>query len=244
MEIDMDNKEWPDDGAWLKGVNAGNPFTVPAGYFDDLSQRILSYVQLEDLKQADAAEGFTVPENYFTELTNNIESRIAIEEMLEGKPHGHTVPDLYFEQLEEQISSRIQLEEMADVHTNAFTVPDEYFNQLSESILQKTVEHDNQLKRSVIRKLYSSAAFKYATAACIVLIAGVGIFVTQTNKPQADHSQSYLHQQLMQIPTSDIRSYLQTQTDANDLEHTVASEGTDFNDANLQNALQDELETQ
>ena len=54
----------------LKQVNPNNPFTVPDGYFDELEQQIMSYINLDELKTGSASDGFTVPENYFDEFND------------------------------------------------------------------------------------------------------------------------------------------------------------------------------
>ena len=85
-----------------------------------------------------------------------------------------TVPDNYFATLGEQISSRIMVEESMNGRAEGFAVPDGYFDKLQGAILDKTVKtvQREQQRRGVIRKLISSGAFKYATAACLVL--GIG----------------------------------------------------------------------
>ncbi|WP_158824865.1 hypothetical protein [Mucilaginibacter lacusdianchii] len=342
MEIDMENMQWPDEDAVLRMFPKGSPFTVPDGYFDDLSQRLQSYVHLDDLKQDEPAYGFTVPENYFDdlssqiqsriaieealpkdtlgltvpenyfdelssniqsriaieeitsaedagfkvpegyfdELSNNIQSRIAIDEMVNaeddgftvpqgyfdelssnlmsriaiedmaGQPNeaGYVIPEGYFDQLHEQITGRIQLEESVNAD-NAFTVPEGYFSQLTESILSQTSEKQEAkvvimqpARRSIIRKLVSSAALKYASAACFALIVGVAIYVKQGASPEAQHKNSVLHKELSEIPASAIESYLEQQTDASDSEHTVVTESTQLDINSLKAALQDDLD--
>ncbi len=126
----MDNREWLDDYNALKQVNTNNPFTVPSGYFDEMEQRITSYIHLEEMKPEN--EGFTIPENYFDDLSANIQSRIAIEEMA-GDGDGFAVPEDYFNELSNNIQSRIAIEEMAAAE-DGFTVPENYFDELSANI--------------------------------------------------------------------------------------------------------------
>ncbi len=97
----MENKDWLNDYPSLKQINSANPFTVPAGYFDDLGDRIVSRKNLEDIKNNAPEGGFTVPENYFDELTNNIQSRITSEGAAK-EASGFTVPENYFEELTSQ----------------------------------------------------------------------------------------------------------------------------------------------
>lgn len=240
MKSDMEDKEWLDDNMSLKLVNPKNPFTVPAGYFDDLEQRITSYIHLNELKND--ANNFTVPENYFDELSANIQSRIAIEELANADEHGFAVPENYFNTLEENIQARILIEETLN-ETDHFTVPADYFNQLNKNILNKTVNQDIIKRKGVVRKMFASGSFKYAAAACFALVIGTGIFVKEVTDPVAVHNSSFLHQQISTLPVSDIQSYLQQDVDANDTQHAVIDEGAPVNDAGLNNALQDINET-
>ena len=268
----MEDKEWLDDSMSLKQVSPNNPFTVPAGYFDELEQRITSRIHLDELK-AGGPEGFTVPENYFDELSANIQSRIAIEEFADAEEHGFAVPENYFDELSANIQSRVAIEEIVNADEHAFTVPEnyfdnlqaqinariaveeelgeteehftvpaDYFNKLNESILNKTVNHDQDIvkrKKGIVRKMFASGAFKYAAAACFALVIGTGIFIKQITDPTAEHNSSFLHQQISTLPVSDIQSYLQQDVDANDTQHAVIDEGAPVNDDGLSNALQD-----
>jgi hypothetical protein len=340
MEIDIEHKDWPEDDSWRQKLPTGNPFGVPAGYFDDLSERIISGVHLEAIKQADLLGGFTLPENYFTELSsniqsrltieeaaasetegftvptnyfeelsgniqsriaieevlgnttehftlpqgyfeelsgnirsriaieetldntaesftvpqgyfdelsNNIQSRVALEEALTGE--GFTVPQGYFDELNSNIQSRIQLEEATTADNNAFAVPNDYFARLQDSIVSKTTFQEEakvvQLpsRQGAIRKLVSTAAFKYASAACFALVIGVAIYVKEASVPSG-HNTAYLHKELSEIPVDDIRAYLETQTDATETERKVIADGTRFDDNTLRDALRDYVETQ
>lgn len=127
----MDNKEWLNEHETLKKVNSGNPFTVPAGYFDELQQRITSSVFLEGLTPQ---AGFSIPEGYFNELENNIQSRINIEAALQHSKGDFTVPDNYFDDMQGQIAARIAIEETMNGKTEGFEVPDNYFDVLQAQI--------------------------------------------------------------------------------------------------------------
>ena len=67
-----------------------------------------------------------------------------------------------------------------------FAVPEGYFEALNESILAKTVNAEEETKvvpinrnRGVVRRLFRSTAFKYATAACFAMALGGGILLFQ-----------------------------------------------------------------
>ncbi|MEO6148769.1 MAG: hypothetical protein ABIN95_02090 [Mucilaginibacter sp.] len=169
MKNEMDNKNWLDEFNALKQVNPNNPFTVPSGYFSDLTERIVSLKNIAALniehdgfsvpenyfndlsgniqsritiESALNVEntGFKVPENYFDELGNNIESRIAIQEIIGNENAGFEVPQGYFEDMQQQITARIAIEETLNASTEeTFAVPAGYFDKLNAAILDKTV---------------------------------------------------------------------------------------------------------
>jgi hypothetical protein len=243
MKSDMENKDWLNDYMSLKQVSNANPFTVPDGYFDDLGDRIVSAKNLDELKNSNPLDGFIVPENYFGELAANIQSRIAVEDIL-SKEEDFTVPEGYFDSLAQQIQSRILIEETLGAPAEQFTVPEGYFNELNKNILAKTVEAENTNRKGIVRKLFTSTAFKYATAACFAVAIGGGILLNQfTTNQVPDHKNTFLHKQLSKVPVDEIKSYLQLNVDAGDTQQTVASEGTTVNDGDLKNALQNYVDS-
>ncbi|MEO8884419.1 MAG: hypothetical protein ABI367_00035 [Mucilaginibacter sp.] len=241
MKSDIGNKEWLNDYGQLKKVNPNNPFTVPEGYFNELSRRIVSGIRLNDLKQNEQQE-FSVPENYFDDLSGNIMSRINIEQTL-NQQTGFTVPDNYFEQLNAQIHSRVVVEEVLVTTPQALTVPEGYFDQLNKNILNQTVNLDMVKRKGIIRQLYNAPAFKYATAACFVAIVGAGLFFRPTSDITA-HKSSYLHKQLSGVSDQEMESYLKLYADGNEAQHIINAEGLTVNDARLQSDLNDYVDSQ
>lgn len=134
MARDIENKEWLNDYDRLKQVSKTNPFTVPDGYFDELSDRIKSVVRLDEMKNSISSTGFSVPENYFENLAANIQSRIAVEEMLDTQNTGLAVPRNYFDELSSNIQSRIAIEQAMTGSEDSLTVPEGYFEHLSSNI--------------------------------------------------------------------------------------------------------------
>jgi len=225
----MENRDWLNEYVSLKHVNANNPFTVPDGYFNGLSERIVAGIKLDELKSKTPLDGFTVPENYFEELSSNIQSRINIEKVLNTENAGFTVPENYFEELNAQITSRIFVEEALAGSTETLAVPQDYFNQLNKKILNKTVTAAPPVKRKgAVIRLLSSTAFKYATAACLTIMVGTGVLLQTAFSPKAVHNRSYLHKELSKVPVDELQEYLQlnaesTATDDPDLENAVQS---------------------
>jgi hypothetical protein len=243
MKSDMEHKDWINAYLTLKKVNPVNPFTVPEGYFDSLEDRIVSYKNLEELKKNESSGGFAVPENYFEELTGNIQSRINIDAALNKEEPGFAIPEGYFDSLEQQIQSRIFIEEALNEGTGDFAVPEGYFNKLNAAILNKTVNADEVRRHAVVRKLFASTAFKYATAACFALFLGGGILLSELTSVNSDHKHTFLHKQLSGVSAADIKDYLQLNVDAGDTQQTVVTEGTSVDNDKLKNALQDKADS-
>ena len=301
----MENKDWLNDYKSLQQVSKANPFVVPDGYFDNLSNRIVSHKNLSELKGEAGNGGFAVPENYFEDLESNILSRVNIDSTLNIEGSGFTVPgdyfdnlteqiqsrifieealgqaevpfavpEGYFDALEEQIQSRVFIEEALGEQNKAFTVPDgyfdnltqqiqsrvfieealgepevpfdvpvNYFDELNAAILDKTINAVKIRKKGVVRRLFASTAFKYATAACFALAIGGGILISEINDPVNVHNRSYLHKQLSGVPIDEIKSYLQLNVDAGDTQQTVATEGVAVDDASLKDALQNDVDS-
>ncbi|GGH21368.1 hypothetical protein [Mucilaginibacter phyllosphaerae] len=266
MKSDMEHNEWADKEMSLERFSKENPFTVPSGYFEEAGQRILSLLKLDEFKHDDAAQGFTVPADYFEELSANIQSRINIEAVANTDEDGFTVPEGYFNQLtntiqsriniesaagsnaeafsvpagyfdnlQQQITARIAVEEIADKQPG-FTVPDGYFEKLNTAILNKTVNQEAVIRKTIVRKLWASNTFKYATAACLALIIGAGAFLRDVQQP-VTHTQTFLHKQVSNIPVDEIKDYLELNIDANDTRGLMDNDkqiNTDALDADLQ----------
>ena len=214
-------------------------FTVPANYFEDLSSNIQSRIFVEEALNIENA-GFTVPENYFEELNSQITSRIFVEETLNTEHTGFTVPENYFEELSSQITSRIFVEEVLAETDESFTVPANYFNQLNASILNKTVKQGvvkRKNKGNVVR-MFSSTAFKYATAACLLVMVGTGVLMQTVFSPTAIHNRSYLHKELSKVPANEIQEYLELNADEVLNATSTDAESASVDNPELDNALQ------
>ncbi len=250
MNSERGNREWLNEYMSLKQVNPENPFTVPEGYFDESEQQIVSFIKLDALKTGAPSQGFTMPENYFEELSDNIHSRINIEEALDKEATGFEVPEGYFENLSQQIQSRIMVGEALNEPVETFAVPQDYFNQLTENILNKTTNQPEITKpevvkrKGIVRQLFATPAFKYATAACLTLAVGATIFLSQSsNNVVVSHNSTFLHKSLSAIPVGEIQDYLQLTVDPSDDTRTLIDESKQVDADNLSNDLQDELDT-
>jgi hypothetical protein len=226
-------------------------FTVPENYFDELGSNIKSRITVEEALNPEY-QGFSVPENYFDELSSNIQSRIAIDELVNNEAEGFTLPENYFETLSANIQSRITVEQHISSEAESFTVPENYFEQLSQNILNKTVNQEQVTakvvtlpvavkKKGIVRRMFASPTFRYATAACFALLLGIGVVIRNGESP-VKHDHSFLHEQLSTVPVDEIKSYLQLHADANDTP-TLMDGGQQINSANLDEDLSDYLDS-
>ncbi|RKR82324.1 hypothetical protein BDD43_2500 [Mucilaginibacter gracilis] len=192
-------------------LNNGKGFTIPEGYFEQLTGNIESRIAVDEL--LNKSPGFTVPENYFDQLTGDIESRIAVDELLNSEA-GFNIPEGYFEQLTGNIESRLAVEQFAD-NEKGFIVPEAYFEGLEARIIQNTINVSAPAPTgtAIVRKLWTTTAFKYASAACFSLIVGAAVLTSEFNDT-AIHNRSDLHKALSKISKSDMENYLELNGDA------------------------------
>jgi len=273
MTIEIENKEWPEDGKLPKLVDKANPFAVPEGYFEGLDERIMSAVKMDELKNSTPEMGFTVPNNYFEQLSSNIQAAIVVDELVNKKDTGFTVPAGYFENLSDNILSRIAVEAAAEAGdgfevpvgyfenlnsqiqsrvfveetlsaNETFTVPEGYFEQLNAKILNQTVTQDVVKRKGGVIRLMRSTAFRYATAACFVLVAGAGMLFWPSAKNVDVHNESYLHTELSNVPLDELQGYIEASMDGSDIQHTVGVEELQVKDAAFNAALQDYVDVQ
>lgn len=210
-------------------------FAVPQGYFEQLTGNIQSRINLESARNSE--QSFAVPNGYFEELADNIQSRINLENAVEAAP-GFSVPAAYFENLHSNITARIAVEEALDADKHEFAVPDGYFEKLNNSILNRTVNQEVVIRKTIVRKLWASNTFKYATAACLALVIGTGVFLKEAATPTS-HTKSYLHTQLSGVPVDEIKDYLDLRTEGSDpLIESDKQINTDILDANLQDYIE------
>lgn len=107
MQYKDSDKEWQKDAPIFASMNRLNPFSVPAGYFERLSEQVKAKALIES-ERFEAKDEFLLPDHYFEELTQRINSRIAIESVLSRvNEQGFTVPVGYFESLNSRIQSRV-----------------------------------------------------------------------------------------------------------------------------------------
>nr|WP_121273922.1 hypothetical protein [Pedobacter schmidteae] len=107
MDNNLENNDWKKEAPLLATLPVSHPFSVPEGYFENLSLQLTDSIYLEKLKNEIPAPGFEVPDNYFNDLQQQISSEILANRLKTVAPVGdYAVPAHYFEQLQAKIQSK------------------------------------------------------------------------------------------------------------------------------------------
>jgi hypothetical protein len=122
-----------------------------------------------------------------------------IEDNLKGRFGGadFAVPDNYFEQLNQEIQTRVVVERLKALQVSGgFVVPEHYFEQLNAKINNKL--HDTSTKQPKVIRLWHTDLFKYATAACFILVAAAGLYINnQQSTPAVPDATELSYEQIL-----------------------------------------------
>jgi hypothetical protein len=151
---------------------------------------------------------FSAPDNYFDELQNRINQSIFVDGLMQRENQGFTVPQNYFEDLSNQIESRVAVEQMKSLaKTDGFKTPLNYFETLQADILSKT---SGATQKTKVMRLWGSDFMKYASAACLFLVIGSGLYFTQQSKVTQTASLELAKEQVLyDIDESTILEHIQ-----------------------------------
>lgn len=200
---------------------------VPAGYFEKLQQNILSKVSEEKLKDQIKTDGFSHPDDYFYSLQHNILLKVS-EDNLKSKvtQDGFEIPSLYFNEFNDQISAKIITDNLKQVvPTDGFEAPKEYFEALTAKItksihagLASDLPGEVPI-RSIKRRIPWN---KYAVAASLVAILGIGSYFGIQNSSQEQKNLTHVSDQeiinyLAQTGNSDDLLYVAKYIDDEDI---------------------------
>lgn len=187
---------------FMAGLEKVNPFTVPKGYFDVLSDDIFvalkeeypGSIRIHTIPEAE------VPQGYFENLADNILSKIKVQENTETAAselralspmlysiqgdNVFEVPHNYFHHLPAVTMHRINKETVADElkilspvlfgiqNKNVFEVPQGYFESFADNMMAKVQPQETKVI-SMGRR--SSSFMKYAVAAVFTGIMALGV---------------------------------------------------------------------
>jgi uncharacterized protein YihD (DUF1040 family) len=199
-----------------------HPYEVSEGYFDEMEEKVMAQVQIQDLKNHE------VSTQYFEDLTSNILSQIKIETLKKAgipnvgkdyfdnleteilaktkfdifKTKGNTPTPLgYFDKLEEQILAKKNIDILKVANLPATTKG--YFEKLEDEILGKTL---NQKK---VNFLLKKGGLKYfRNAAAVLLISVISVLVYKKTQPKdafSDISNEEMIAYLADQPLTDLQ---------------------------------------
>jgi hypothetical protein len=83
MKLKHSDSKWEEDAPTLAAIKRVNPFVVPSGYFESLTDQLNSKARIEEKIAIEAIQslvpstGFTVPEAYFSDLGERIQTKLA-----------------------------------------------------------------------------------------------------------------------------------------------------------------------
>lgn len=171
-------------------------------------------------------------------MGKNIENEEWREEAptLSGLPvsRDFSVPTNYFGELSANIQAKASLENLKSITSdNAFEVPNGYFDQMRSDIIAKTQTP------SRIVKLWRSNVLKYASAACFVLVAGLGVYFNQEQPQQAvNYADIATEQMLFDIDEDVIIEHIQS---SNTVPQQVSADQSNLENYILNNFSSTEL---
>lgn len=222
-------------------VDKTSPFTVPSGYFDDLSDQIMLKAKAMDSiihqgeyvwEDKEKRTPFTVPENYFVTFESKLLDRIHNEEV----PVQHEI---------ESISPLLA----GLKHEKTFTVPENYFN--TEVFTHKIKQQEVKVKVIQHPAVKSITWARWAAAAAVLAIFTFGGFHYLVPSSGVSQGLSF-EQSLAKIPDSKIQEWLSNNMDEADINNlggsianinniTTSHTLNNFSEKEIQNYLETEV---
>ena len=200
----------------LAGMEKVNVFTVPAGYFEDLSDYVFMSILgngggiLNTISRKDPAR---VPDGYFEKLADSILNRIRKEQSDTAADELKTLSPMLYS--------------IQDVPV--YAVPEDYFNGLANNILHKIQVRKSSL--SVVSR--TSAVFmRYAVAAVFTGAMALGVFKFSSSPISKNGDTAWsmnVDKELDKVSDDDMIKYLENNGENVDA-ITVASKTLDEND--------------
>lgn len=144
----------------IAGIEKKNLFTVPAGYFENLSEGILAGIAIEENVSNIFSSGSVdsdIPHGYFDTLADTILDKIKAQKTVSASEELSALsPMLYSIQNE-----------------NVFEVPKDYFNRVAETTVSRV---KLQQTKVVVMNRRSTMVIKYAIAAALTGVMALGVF--------------------------------------------------------------------
>lgn len=198
------NNDISSEDNFLFGQDKNLPFSLPNGYFESFSAKVMNKIEHEEelaaynqLASVNRELKFIVPQNYFTSLANIIEYKYehvtytqlsALE-----KPLTKGLPENYFEKLNQKVISGIESSsELADFPAlagiekkNAFAVTPHYFEDTISEVKEK-IHAKGSAFPDFIEQLYQllfkpKMAFAFASVVVVIGVSSVIYFSNREN---------------------------------------------------------------
>jgi len=181
---------------FVESIPRTNPYTVPGGYFDQLSTIILENISAHEsisILEGGAEMLYSVPQGYFESFASNVLQKIK----------GQTSDSVHAE-LEElsPLLSKIP-------KTNVYAIPDGYFDALTP--LKK--EKENTPAKVISFGAKTRSWINYAAAACVaaILLGGAYIYFSKPGSEQIANQPKKgidIQKGLSELTDSEITDYL------------------------------------
>lgn len=193
----------------LADMSRSMPYTVPAGYFDqlanDMADGVTAAYGAEPVLTWTRQMPYPVPAGYFEQLPMTVAARTYMEEkeLLLPKQAPHTVPQGYFEQLPAQILKAAKGAEESNTQTT-------------------TIPLGNTTRKAI----------RWAAAAIVILGIGIGSYKMLQPAEAGINPQTAL----AAIPESTINEYVQQHIDEFDMEmieNTVAGSNSNISNTHI-----------
>lgn len=155
------SKELREISQLVADINRQAPYSVPAGYFEGLADRLLQLARAANTPVLpQTTNPYQVPQGYFEGLANTMlqrvkESEVSLSPALQqANNNPYQVPQGYFEGLAGTIMQRVKEHEaslspaLQQANNNPYQVPQGYFDGLAGTILQRVKEEEIHIKAS------------------------------------------------------------------------------------------------
>lgn len=197
----------------IAAIEKKNVFTVPDGYFDWVSENVITAIKYDDAVVFNNQSGH-IPQGYFDGLADSIMTRIKAGENESSDDELRILsPMLYSVQNE-----------------NVFMVPEGYFDTLHDVILDKIKPRPAKL---VSLKRKTSVVIKYAVAAAFTGVMALGVFRFTETRGKADPLPDYV---VDGLKIKDVDQELSKLSDAAIIQYLEAS-GSDVKTALVVNSV-------
>ena len=203
----------------IAGMEKINVFTVPAGYFENLSEDILTGIASEKGTSNNSVSDFPnadVPHGYFDTLADTILGKIKTQN---ASGELRTLSPLLY-----SIQSK-----------NIFEVPQGYFDTLTDAIVARVTPQQTKV---VIMHRRSSTFVKYAVAAAFTGVMALGVFKFTGNNKETVNAvvtlgiqiakENKFDEELAKVTDADIVKFLEA--NGSDVKSALVANSVDENE--------------